>query len=151
MHLTPRLSRSAQSLFRSFRQGTLLERRFRPQVETLENRWLLTGSATALASNPNPSMVGQAVALTATVTPTDITPNTPSGTVTFFDGANTLGMGTLSGNPTNDTATFMTSMLSLGSHTLTAKYNGDTNFTTSTSSAISQSVIQATAVTTCWW
>ncbi|MDV9203194.1 Ig-like domain-containing protein, partial [Streptomyces sp. Wh19] len=54
---------------------------------------------------------------------------TPTGTVDFFDGATLLGTGTLSGG----VATFTTSTLAIGTHPLTAVYNGDANFTSSTS------------------
>jgi hypothetical protein len=49
-------------------------------------------SATAIVSSVNPSKVGQKVTFTATVTsPT----TTPTGTVTFMDGTQQLGTGTL--------------------------------------------------------
>ena len=58
---------------------------------------------------------------------------TPTGTVTFKDGSTTLGSPVaLSGG----TATISTSQLAVGSHSITAVYGGDTNFTTSTSSAL---------------
>jgi len=76
-------------------------------------------TTTTVASSANPSSVGQAVTFTATVTG-----STPTGTVTFFDGATALGTGTLSGA---GTATFTTSALTLGNHAITAKYNGDAN------------------------
>ena len=56
--------------------------------------------------------------------------------MTFKDGATTLGTGTLSGG----TATFATSSLSVSGHTITAVYGGDTNFTGSTSSGLTQTV-----------
>ena len=62
---------------------------------------------------------------------------TPTGTVTFRDGATTLGNGTLSGN----TATFATTALTAGGHSITAVYNGDANFGGSTTSpALTQTV-----------
>ncbi len=51
----------------------------------------------------------------------------------------TLGTGTLDGS---GVATFSTSALALNSHSITAVYGGDTDFTTSTSSAVSQTVNQ---------
>ena len=57
---------------------------------------------------------------------------TPTGTVTFKDGATTLGNGTLNG--TN--ATFATSALTAGGDSITAVYNGDANFSGSTSPAL---------------
>src|SRR5438876_6756122 len=49
-------------------------------------------TSTTLNSTPNPSTFGQAVTLTATVSPVPADPVTPTGTVTFRDGATTLGM-----------------------------------------------------------
>jgi hypothetical protein len=85
-------------------------------------------SATTLISSLNPSALGQAVTFTATVKPASGTV-TPTGTVTFNDGATVLGPGTLSGG----TATFTTSGLGAGAHSITAIYGGDANFASSTS------------------
>jgi hypothetical protein len=88
-------------------------------------------TSTVLASSPNPSNAGQAVVLTARVTPA-----TATGTVTFTDGSATLGTGALSGGA----ATFTTSSLLAGTHSLTAAYNGDTNYASSVSNSVSQVV-----------
>ena len=98
-------------------------------------------SAISLTSALNPSTYGQSVTFTATVTSSG---GTPSGTVTFKDGATTLGTGTLNGS---GVATYATSTLTVGIHSITAVYGGDTNFATSTSSTLSQVVNQATSAT----
>ncbi|WP_338821743.1 Ig-like domain repeat protein [Bradyrhizobium septentrionale] len=91
-------------------------------------------STTTLTSPANPSRVGQSVTFTATVTGTS---GTPTGTVTFKDGATALGAPvTLAGG----IATFSTTALTGGAHSITAVYAGDTNFTGSTSSALTQNV-----------
>jgi hypothetical protein len=92
------------------------------------------GTTTALTAVPNPSAFAQAVTFTASVTPA--TPGTPTGTVTFKDGASTLGVVTLS----SGTATFTTSALAPGPHSVTAVYSGDSIFTGSTSTILVQSV-----------
>lgn len=56
----------------------------------------------------------------------------PTGTVTFLDGATTLGAIALSGS---GTAMLTVSTLSVGTHTLTANYAGDGNFAPATASA----------------
>jgi uncharacterized repeat protein (TIGR01451 family) len=89
-------------------------------------------STTTLVSSLNPSGSGQAVIFTATVAG-----SSPTGTVTFKDGATTLGTGALDGA---GRATFTTSSLSVGSHSITAAYGGDTNNAASTSTALDQSV-----------
>lgn len=101
------------------------------------------GSTTKLVSSLNPSTFGQSVTFTATVAASTGT-GTPTGTVTFKDGAATLGTGTLNGS---GVATFNTTTLTAGTHLITAVYGGDTNFTTSTSSAVSQVVNQAPSIT----
>jgi streptogramin lyase len=101
----------------------------------------IVSTTTALSSSANPSVYGQSVTFTATVSPTSGS-GTPSGTVTFTDGAATVGTGTLSGG----TASFSTANLSAGSHTITVSYSGDASFTGSTSNALTQTVNKATAV-----
>ncbi|QIY66078.2 Ig-like domain repeat protein [Streptomyces sp. RPA4-2] len=93
-------------------------------------------TSTALTASPNPSGSGQAVTLTATVAAVAPGGGTPTGTVSFFDGATLLGTGALSGG----VATFTTSSLSVGSHSLTAVYGGSGSYNGSTSPAVTQTV-----------
>lgn len=93
-------------------------------------------TTTSLASSANPSVFGQAVTFTATVSATAPAAGTPTGSVQFFDGATSLGTATLSGGQ----ATLTTSTLSVGSHSITATYNGDPSFLTSTSAVLTQVV-----------
>ena len=96
-------------------------------------------TSVALTTGSNPSTYGDSLTFTATVTGT--APTTPTGTVAFKDGANTLGTGTLSGSGASATATFTTNTLSAGTHsTITAVYGGDGNYATSTSGNLSQTV-----------
>ncbi|TLY20499.1 MAG: hypothetical protein E6K68_07800, partial [Nitrospirae bacterium] len=84
-------------------------------------------TTTDLASSATPSVFGQPVILTATVSPVASAGTRPTGTVNFLDGATLLGTGTLNeGSP--DTASFETSVLTAGSHSLSAVYQGDANF-----------------------
>jgi hypothetical protein len=96
-------------------------------------------TTTTITSSNNPSTTGQSVTFTATVTTAT---GTPTGTVTFFDGATNIGTGTLSGNK----ATFTTSALTTGSHNITATYNGNATHATSTSSVLVQVVNAAGSV-----
>jgi hypothetical protein len=102
-----------------------------------------TSTNTTLASSVNPSQSGQALTFTATVTPTLSGTSAVSGIVLFKDLGTVLGTGTLN---SSGQASFTTSALTVGSHTITAVYGGDTNFTTSTSSALPQIVIGETSV-----
>ncbi len=78
-------------------------------------------SAVSLSSSPNPSNYGDSVTFMATVS---AAAGTPTGTVTFSDGANALGTVGLTGGQ----ATITASSLSAGSHTIGASYSGDANF-----------------------
>ncbi|HEY6196178.1 MAG TPA: Ig-like domain repeat protein [Candidatus Eisenbacteria bacterium] len=112
---------------------------FTGSTSSAQNHTVTTsGSATSLATTPNPSVAGQSVALTASVTPSGTT-----GSVQFFDGVTSLGSASLSGG----TASLNTSALAVGTHSLTAVYSGDAGHTGSTSAAVSQVVNQAATTT----
>ena len=97
-------------------------------------------SQTRLASSHRTSNYGQSVTFTATVRAHRGKSTTLTGTVTFKDGATIIASDVpLVGNK----ATFTTTALTLGSHTITAVYNGDDNFSGSTSSRFNQRVRQA--------
>ena len=84
-------------------------------------------TSTAVSSSLNPSLLGQSVTFTATVTSAG---GTPTGTIQFKDGVNNLGTPvTLNGS---GQATFTTSSLTAGTHTITAVYSGDSLFGGST-------------------
>ncbi|PJD95947.1 MAG: hypothetical protein CK425_07315 [Parachlamydia sp.] len=100
------------------------------------------------SNSPNPSEIGQAVILRATVTGSTISPPLPpTGSITFFDGATPLGTVAVSpvpGNPNSSTTTLSTSNLAIGAHVITAQYLGDINYPASPVSApLTQTVIQA--------
>ena len=102
------------------------------------------GTTTTVVSSANPSVFGQSVTFTATVTPTPAGGVVPTGTVEFFDGATSLGTGPLDGA---GQATVVTSALALAGHPITATYGGDANFSGSTSPAVTQTVNQASTTT----
>jgi hypothetical protein len=77
-----------------------------------------------LSSSSNPSGPGQSVTFTATVSAVAPATGTPTGTVTFLDGVNTLGMRTL----VNGVAALSIGTLSSGSHAITVSYSGDSVF-----------------------
>ena len=97
-------------------------------------------TATAVLSDLNPSVEGDSVTFTATVsTVTGV--GAPSGTVQFKDGAANLGAPvTVSGGK----ASVQLTTLAAGAHSITAVYNGDVNFTGSTSSVLTQNVLRRT-------
>jgi Bacterial Ig-like domain (group 3) len=99
-------------------------------------------TSTTIASSANPTVYGQAPTFSSTVTPVSGS-GTPTGTVAFADGANSIGNSSLS----NAQAMLSISSLSVGPHSITAAYSGDSNFLASTSSALSQVVNQASTST----
>src|SRR6266446_4403221 len=97
---------------------------------------VLIPTLTVLASSANPVTFGQPVTFTTTVSPKTGS-GTPTATVAFFDGSTQIGTGALGANAQG---TFSTSSLSAGTHSITAKYSGDTNFTGSTSTALTETI-----------
>jgi len=91
-----------------------------------------------IVSSANPSILNASVMFTATVSPQFS--GMPTGTVTFKDGAISIGTGTVDGS---GHATYSTSALAVNAHTITAVYGGDGNFTGNMSPAITQSVLYA--------
>ncbi len=108
-------------------------------------------TSTTLVSSVNPSVSGQSVTFTGTVTinsPGSNAAGNPTGVVTFYDGGVSIGQGTLDG-VAPDTATFAISTLSTGTHAITAAYtSGNVNASPSpTSTAITQTVDKASTTT----
>jgi len=88
---------------------------------------LAPGSTTAFSINPNQVTYGTPATLTATVTASGS--SAPTGQVTFFDSVTSIGTGTVnSGGLATLSAT-----LAGGGHLLTAMYDGDSTYTSSTS------------------
>ena len=104
-------------------------------------------STTSVSSSVNPSVFGQSITFTAVVTGLPPGGSTPSGNVTFIDGATALGTGALSGSGVSATATFTTATLPVGGHSITAVFPGDFTYFTSTSSVVTQTVNLASTTT----
>jgi len=97
-------------------------------------------TTTTLNSSANPATYGHSVTFSAQVTSGS---GTPTGTVTFKDNGTTIpgcGAANLDGS---GQATCSTATLTVGTHSIAAVYSGDASFSTSTSSAVSQAVNQA--------
>jgi hypothetical protein len=93
-------------------------------------------AAAAFTASPSPSVFGQSVTFTATVTGPA---GTPTGTVTFLNAGKLLGTATL----VNGRATLAYATLAAGTHSLTAVYNGSASYNSSTSPALTQIVNRA--------
>jgi hypothetical protein len=110
-----------------------------PTYSLSVNTTSAVSTSTVLSASPTSLDYGGAVNLTGTVTAAS---GTASGTVTFYDGGVVLGTWALS----SGAASLASSMLVPGTHSLTAVYNGNSPYTTSTSTPVA--VIVASAATT---
>jgi hypothetical protein len=97
------------------------------------------GTPVALTSSLNPAPFQQSVTFTATVTGSG---GTPTGTVTFTDGATSMGTYKL----VSGSVAITRSSLAAANHSITATYNGDTNFAPG-AATLTQAVSQSSAVT----
>lgn len=96
-------------------------------------------TATGLTVAPNPGYAGQLVTVTATVTAQGTSAQPNSGTVTFFDGAASLGTQPVSAS---GVATLSISTLAAGIHPISASFNPPNNtFLTSTSPVINEQIL----------
>lgn len=109
-----------------------------PQPDsTVKDKVLTTTEITPLA---NSSTLGQSIMFIAKVNIPSHENDEPFGTVTFMDGATTIGTADL----TSGQAILATSSLSVGLHSITAEYSGDSNFKSSTSSPFTLTVKEQT-------
>lgn len=98
-------------------------------------------SIAEVQSSSKSSIPGQLVTLTATIHTRSNSSDsgTPTGTVTFVDGADGLGTETLN---EDGVATLSVDTLSVGTHAITVVYSGDSKFNPATSAVLTQ-VVQA--------
>jgi len=101
-------------------------------------------TATELASSALPSAEGQPVTFTATVSVQVPGAGLATGTVTFLAGAVELDAAPLDGS---GVASFTTDALDVGTTVITARYDGDSSFSTS-EDVIPQNVVQGFTATT---
>ncbi|HEX3840160.1 MAG TPA: Ig-like domain-containing protein [Acidimicrobiales bacterium] len=104
-------------------------------------------TTTGVTSSVSPSVFGQPVTFTATVSANAPGAGTPTGNVTFLDGATPLGTPALNAVAGNDQASITVSSLSVGTHAISAVYGADVDFLTSTGT-VTQSVNQDQTATT---
>ena len=104
---------------------------------------LLTGTAvqtattTTLTTSLNPAFIGTSITFTAVVAPSGA--GIPTKTVAFYDGVTLLSTQTLATG--SNTVTFTTTALAAGTHSITAVYSGDTNYITSTSTPLIETIL----------
>lgn len=115
---------------------------FAPSTSQVLNQVVVqTSTGTKLSSYPNASRFGQPVNLTAVVFCACEGDQIPTGTVTYYNGSNAIGSAALA----DQTAVLTYEFFSVGRFALTAVYNGDSNFSPSTSPIWTQTVAKATA------
>ena len=100
-------------------------------------------TALAITSSQNPVPFGQSLTISGSVNTGNGT-GTPTGTLTFYDGANILQANVALNALAS--GSFSISTLSVGNHSITAKYSGDSVHTASTSNTMIQQVTESTAV-----
>lgn len=100
----------------------------------------LSGTATKatpanqLSSSANSAFSSTSVTFTAALSSQG---GSPTGTVTFYDGATQLGTVSLNAGR----ASYATSSLLAGAHSITAAYSGDSNFTSVTSAVMTENIV----------
>jgi sugar lactone lactonase YvrE len=115
-----------------------------PQSITVVGNGIQDSTTLALVSSQATSTYGGSITLAATITPgVATTAPSPTGGVSFADGANVLGSSQLNAGA----ASFSTSALSAGSHTITATFSGDLDYS-GNSASFTQVVNKATPTVT---
>ena len=113
-----------------------------PSLSVTVNTSSAVSTSTTLAVSLSSINYGDSETLTATVSSNN---GTPTGSVSFYDGATLLGTATLS---SSGVASLTDSVLAVGSHSITAVYSSNSPWTTSTSAASSVTVAAAATTTT---
>jgi hypothetical protein len=86
----------------------------------------------ALVASPIPFRFRQSLTFTASVTPSNPAPSTPTGSVMFMDGATTVCTATVD---VSGHGSCQSNQFAMGRHAITAVYSGDASFVGSTSPA----------------
>ena len=121
--------------------STAATRLTQPAPQPLSHRWSRWDpQRRSSPASVNPSVSGQTVTYTATVSSVAPASGTRPGTVAFQDGGVVIASCAAKAVAVNGTATCAIAYTGPGTHTITAIYSGDANFTTSTASAITQTV-----------
>ncbi len=114
-----------------------------PSTSAVLTQNVKNGTSVALQSSLNPSVASNSITFTATLSGAT---GSPTGPITFFDGATSLGTGTLN---SSGVAIFTTSSLKGGiTHSITASFAGDAVNLNSKSPVLNQVVTLTSTVTT---
>jgi len=110
---------------------------FAPSSDSLTQNVGLIGTTTTVTMSKNPSALNEQITVTAHVVAASGS-GTPSGTVTFTDGAATVGTASIVGGQ----GAISLTTLAVGDHSISATYGGSSTFAASTSATIVQSVLK---------
>jgi autotransporter-associated beta strand protein len=115
---------------------------FNSSISPTLNESVVSGTTVSLSqtSANNPSVFTEGVIFRATVTSTVTGAPTPTGSVSFYDGATLLQTANLPAGQNQVSATITN--LAIGTRTVTAIYSGDVSNAPSTSAGVSQTVNQ---------
>ena len=143
---TAALSSGSHSITAHYSQGISAPAiaEFDDSISNTVTQWVQSSSAIAVTSDLNPSIYGNPVTFTATITPSGTVAAT--GTVKFLDGTSQIGTGNLVG--VTNQASFTTSTLNVATHSITATFAGDANNGASASLPYSQVVNKTQTSTT---
>jgi len=108
-----------------------------PQTVLLAGTAVQTATTVALTTSLNPSFIGSPITFTAAVAPKGA--GTPTGTLSFYDGATLLGAQILQTGLS--AASFVTAALAVGTRNITVVYSGDANYITSTSAILVETIL----------
>ena len=99
------------------------------------------GTSAGLSGSASTSVVGQAVTFSVQVAPVGPGAGQPTGTVTFVVDGNPVATSAV--NPATGQASFSTASLGHGPHTITATYAGDSDFVSSQTGSVQETVAAA--------
>jgi hypothetical protein len=140
--ITSALARGAHSVTANYAGDANFSASVSPAVAVQVNAGALISTSSTVAG-PATAVAGTSVTYTVNVVPASGTAK-PTGMVTFFDHATSLGTATLAAGA----ASFTTSSLAAGSHLISVQYAGDTNFSPSTSNTLSVVISAAPLIST---
>lgn len=119
---------------------------FTSSSQTLTQTVNKASTSTALTSSGSPTVFGEPVTFTATVSVNAPGAGAPTGTIVFKDGATTIGTEPV-GPGTGEQASITVANLAVGQHAISATYSGDDSFNGSTKNLAHQVTRAQTTVT----
>ena len=111
-----------------------------PRTQTVDR----AATSLTLTTSTSTAVLGQPLTITAALRVVPPGAGSPTGSITFFDGATALGTAPV--DPVG-VAALTTTAMTLGPHSITARYGGDASFTDSVSSSLTVAILRAATAT----